>query len=121
MIVKADNSLKLIIQEFNEQTKKEFDYLRDEKYDLLRNKTWLNINGIPAIHSKYSPQQQKYALEKCLEIGIRATARLINVNRRTLQIWCRYYDICIPRYPEWMESWADRKRRRRDFWRLRGY
>ena len=69
MQVKVDSSLKVLIQEFNEQTKNEFNYLREDKYDLLRNKTWLNINGIPAIHSKYSPQQQKYALGKCLEMN----------------------------------------------------
>ena len=54
MQVKVDNSLKLLIQEFYEQTNEEFDYLRENKYDLLRNRTWLNIICICKSHFLHS-------------------------------------------------------------------
>jgi hypothetical protein len=114
-------SMKSIINIFNNQTKRVFDQLYTKRKEMLRNKTWVKLNGISIIHSKYSPEQQVYALNKCQEHGIRATSRLLGVSRRTLQRWCRRYNISIPRYPPWMDDWIARKIRKRDFWSLRGY
>jgi len=113
--------IKQLIALFNEQAREEFQWMREEKYHLLKEKKWLYLNGKPAIHSKFSSQQQKFALEKCLDIGVRATSRLLQVNRRTLQRWLRYYKIDVPRYPNWLFDWVERKKKKREFWRRRGY
>ena len=74
MKMTLDMNLKSMIAAFNEQEREEFRWMRYEKYHLLKEKKWSHINGKLVIHSKYSPQQQKYALEKCLNIGVRATS-----------------------------------------------
>ena len=114
-------SLKQTIKFFNDQEKCEFENLYTERYELLKQNDWFVINGIDALHSKYSPEQQVYALNKCKDIGVRATSRLLGVSRRTLQRWCRKFNVHIPRYPPWMEDWVIKKIRKRDFWRLRGF
>ena len=120
--MKPDNmSLKQTIKFFNNQERCEFENLYTERYELLKQKKWIRINGVLALHGKYSPEKQIYALRKCEEIGVRATSRLLGVSRRTLQRWCRRFNVSIPRYPPWMEDWRERKIRKRDFWRLRGF
>ena len=113
MINISKMSIKQLAAFFDEQEREEFKWMRYEKYPLLKEKRWLYINGKPAIHSKYSPQQQKYALEKCLDIGVRATSRMLKLNRRTLQRWLRYYEIDVPRYPSWLFDWVKRRNRKR--------
>jgi len=114
-------NLKQTIQFFNEQERDEFQNLYTQRKELLKQEKWIRINGIWAMHGKYSPEQQVYALKKCEEIGVRATSRLLGVGRRTLQRWCRRFNVHIPRYPPWMDDWRERKIRKRDFWRLKGY
>ena len=114
-------NLKQTINFFNEQEREEFENIYTQREELLKQKKWIRINGVWAMHGKYSPEQQAYALKKCEEIGVRATSRLLGVSRRTLQRWCRRFNVYIPRYPPWMSDWVDRKIRKRDFWRLRGY
>jgi hypothetical protein len=114
-------NLKQTIKFFNDQERCEFENLYTERDELLKNNDWFVINGVDALHSKFSPEQQVYALNKCKEIGVRATSRLLGVSRRTLQRWCRRFNVSIPRYPPWMDDWRQRKIRKRDFWRLRGY
>ncbi|MBN1214061.1 MAG: helix-turn-helix domain-containing protein [Candidatus Lokiarchaeota archaeon] len=114
-------NLKQAIRYFNEQIRTEFQNLPTDRNELLLQGKWISIYGIPALHGKYSPEQQIYALEKCKEHGIRAASRLLGVSRRTLQRWCRYYNVKIPRYPPWMTGWRERKTRRRNFWRMRVY
>ncbi len=112
---------KWTIQFFSEETRFEFENLYTQRKDILQQRKWIRINGIWALHSKYSPEQQIYALNKCQELGIRATSRLLGVSRRTLQRWCRRFNVSISRYPPWMADWRERKIRKRNFWRRRGY
>ena len=113
--------MKSVIWLFNQEIKTEFENLPTKRKELLKNNEWIRINDVWALHSKYSPEQQIFALNKCRELGIRATTRLLGVGRRTLQRWCRRFNVYIPRYPPWMSDWVDRKIRKRDFWSLRGY
>ena len=116
-----DMSVRELIKYFNLETKKEFDNLYTDRDELMKHNKWVHIRNIEALHSKYSPEQQIFALKKCNEIGIRATSRLLGVSRRTLQRWCKRYNIVIPRYPAWMDDWRKRKIRKRNFWNLRGF
>lgn len=62
---------------------------------------------------RYSPEQVETALRLVREKGVRRTAHILHVPRRTLQRWCRSYEIDVPRVPEWVIPWAMRRRRAR--------
>ena len=69
----------------------------------------------------YTESQKQYAFELINEHGMRATARILKIPRRTLQRWCRQYGIYVRRCPGWVYDWAGRRRKKREFWRRRGY
>lgn len=69
----------------------------------------------------YADSQKEYTFQTIQEYGIRATSRILSVPRRTLQRWCRKHDIYIKRCPTWVFGWAERRRKKREFWRRRGY
>ena len=69
---------------------------------------------------QYNKEQREYAFEQIDEYGIRATAKMLKIPRRTLQRWCRKYDYCVVRCPSWVYDWAERRRKKREFWAMRG-
>jgi len=71
--------------------------------------------------SRYNDRQRAYAFELINENGIRATARILKIPRRTLQRWCRQHDVFVKRCPSWVYEWAERRKKRRLFWQRRGY
>lgn len=70
---------------------------------------------------RYTPEQKEYAFSRISEYGIRATARILKVPRRTLQRWCRGYGVYVRRCPDWVYGWVRRRKKRREFWARRGY
>jgi hypothetical protein len=70
---------------------------------------------------RYNDEQKVYAFELIEEHGVRATARILNIPRRTLQRWCRKHHVFVKRCPSWVHGWAERRRKRRESWRRRGY
>ncbi len=92
---------KLLIESFNEEKKICFQVLG---------------NG-----GHYTQKQKEYAFELIDEYGIRATARILQIPRRTLQRWCRQYGVYVRRCPAWVYEWAERRRKRREFWERRGH
>ncbi len=70
---------------------------------------------------RYTQRQKDYAFELIKEYGIRATARILRIPRRTLQRWCREHYVRVKRCPSWVYDWAERRRKRREFWQRRGY
>ncbi len=91
----------MMIQEGNEDTRACFESLGDA--------------------GRYSEAQKHYAFELIVEHGMRATARILQIPRRTLQRWCRANDIRVRRCPSWVYEWAERRRKKRRFWQYRGY
>lgn len=69
----------------------------------------------------YTDKQKEYAIEQINEYGIRATTRILAIPRRTLQRWCRQYDVQVKRCPAWVYDWAEKRRRRREFWQRKGF
>lgn len=69
----------------------------------------------------YTDLQKDYAIKQIQEYGIRATSRILDIPRRTLQRWCKEYGIYVKRCPDWVYEWAERRRKRREFWERRGY
>lgn len=70
---------------------------------------------------QYTNSQKDYAFKQITEYGVRATARILQIPRRTLQRWCRKYQIYVRRCPYWVYDWAEKRRKRREFWERRGY
>lgn len=70
---------------------------------------------------RYCQAQKGYALKLIDEYGLRATARILRLPRRTLQRWCRVRRKYVPRGPKWVHSWAAQRRKRRAFRVRRGY
>ena len=68
----------------------------------------------------YTDKQKEYAIKKAISTGLRATSRLLNVPRRTIQRWLKAEGIRVKRCPDWVYDWAYWRRRRiekRRFWR----
>ncbi len=86
-------------------------FYEDKRYDFLD----LGKGG------QYTESQKRYAFELISEYGIRATAKILQIPRRTLQRWCRESGVYVKRCPDWVYGWAERRRKRRAFWRRRGY
>jgi hypothetical protein len=70
---------------------------------------------------RYSDRQKKYAFVLIDELGVRTTARILQIPRRTLQRWCRKYGVYVRRCPSWVYGWAEKRRKKREFWACRGY
>ena len=70
---------------------------------------------------RYTRRQKDYAFELIDEYGIRSTARILQIPRRTLQRWCRENGVYVKRCPAWVYGWVERRRKRREFWQRRGY
>jgi len=91
----------LLAEQFNEEKRFEFEAL--------------------GCGGQYTDDQRAYAFELIQEKGVRSTARTLKVPRRTLQRWCRRYGVYVRRCPGWVYGWAERRRRRKEFWARRGY
>ena len=70
---------------------------------------------------RYCQEQKDYALGLIDEYGVRATARILQPPRKTLQRWRRNQHKYVRRCPDWVYSWAAKRRRKREFWTRRGY
>jgi ActR/RegA family two-component response regulator len=68
---------------------------------------------------RYCQQQKDYAFTLTGKYGVRATARILGIPRRTLQRWCREQHRYVQRCPDWVYSWAAKRRKRREFWERR--
>jgi len=88
-------------EQFNEEKRYEFESLGND--------------------GQYTDGQKNYAFELIAESGIRATARILEIPRRTLQRWCKRHDVYVRRCPSWVYGWAERRRKRHDFWYRIGY
>ena len=99
-----------------ELTKDMMRLMHDQIYEEKR-ELFLSLGD----RGRYSEQQKRYAFELIGEYGMRATARILQMQRRTLQRWCRQYGIHAQCCPSWVFEWARRRRKKRGFWEYRGY
>lgn len=76
-----------------------------------------NLGSNPKRKSKrYAQKQKDWATNKAVEIGVRATARLLALQRKTIQRWLRKRGIMVGRCPGWVYGWADQRNKRRGKW-----
>lgn len=90
-----------LIELQNEETRFEFALLGDSKRG-------------------YSDRQKDFALSLVDTYGVRGTARVLLLHRRTIQRWCRTQGKEARRCPLWVYDWVERRRKRREFWQSRG-
>jgi hypothetical protein len=98
----AESLQRALVELQNEETRLEFELLGEGK-------------------RSYSTQQKDFALSLVDTYGVRGTARTLLLPRRTIQRWCRAQGKTVKRCPLWVYEWAARRRKRREFWALRGY
>ena len=80
------------------------------------------FNALGKDRGHYTVEQKDYAINKAISIGNRATSRLLNVQRRTIQRWLRAKGIRVKRCPDWVYSWAYWRNKRREKWdRIKAY
>jgi len=65
---------------------------------------------------RYTEEQKEYAINKAQEIGVRATARLLQLSRKTIQRWLRAKGTRVKRCTDWVYDWAYWRRKRREKW-----
>lgn len=51
---------------------------------------------------RYTEEQKEYAINKAQEIGVRATARLLQLSRKTIQRWLRAKGTRVKCCPDWV-------------------
>ena len=73
----------------------------------------------------YTQEQKDFAIRLAQEKGVRATAKILGLHRRTIQRWLRSQGIWVKRCPDWVYDWAYWRRKRNEKWerirRYRGY
>ena len=92
-------SIKLLIEEENEFQRAEFESL-----------------GPKVKTRRYTQAQKEWAINKAVEIGVRATARLLSLQRKTIQRWLRKSGVNVRRCPGWVKEWANQRNKRREKW-----
>lgn len=71
---------------------------------------------------RYTPKQKEYAINMVRDKGVRATARILGLHRKTLQRWLRAERIHVERCPDWVFEWAYWRRKRNEKWeRIKSY
>ena len=87
-------AFRLMVEQLNEERRLYFESLADGGW--------------------YTDEQRAYAFELIDKNGIRATAKILKIPRRTLQRWCRRYGVLVKRCPSWVYEWAERRREKRE-------
>jgi len=65
---------------------------------------------------RYPEDQRAYAVRLAQEIGVRATARILNLHRKTIQRWLRAAGVWVKPCPDWVFDWAYWRRKKREKW-----
>jgi len=69
----------------------------------------------------YTRLQKDYTLSLIDTYGVRGVSRILQIPRRTIQRWCQQYQKRVDRCPPWVQDWAERRHKRREFWERQGY
>ena len=74
---------------------------------------------------RYTEKQKNFAIELAQRSGVRATARVLELQRKTIQRWLRDKGVRVKRCPDWVYDWAYWRKKRREKWQKimarRGY
>ena len=99
------NLIRVFIESENESKRDDFKFL-----------------GYRSKRNRYTQEQKDYAINMAQESGVRATARILGLHRKTIQRWLKIQGIWVKRCPDWVYSWAYWRKKRREKWeRIRAY
>ena len=102
------NAIRAFIEDLNEEKRSEFRVL-----------------GYRKKKRRYTQKQKNYAIALAQEKGVRASAKVLRLHRKTIQRWLRAKGIWVKRYPDWLLDWVYWRNKRREKWerirRYRGY
>lgn len=71
---------------------------------------------------RYTRAQKEYAISMVKDKGVRATSRILELHRKTLQRWLRSEGIQVKRCPDWVYEWVYWRRKRNEKWeRIKSY
>ena len=98
-------------------TKAQWRMLNEQLNEAMR----LEFRSLADGRRNYTRAQREYALSKVDCYGVRATSRILKIPRRTIQRWCRKYGKLVNLCPDWVYKWAERRKKRQEFWARRGY
>lgn len=88
--------------------------------EILNNRA--EFRALGSSKKRYTEEQKEYATNKVQDVGVRATARLLLLPRKTIQRWLRVKGIQVKRCPSWVYEWAYWRRKRWEKWeRIRFY
>ena len=93
------NLIRQMIRELNEDIRSEFECLGYEEESF-----------------RYTDEQKNFAINLAQEKGVRATARILALQRKTIQRWLRAEGIRVKRCPNWVFEWAYWRNKRREKW-----
>jgi len=69
--------------------------------------------------NRYTRRQKDYAINVAEEKGVRATARILGLHRKTIQRWLRAQGIFVKRCPDWLWDWVYYRQKRNEKWERR--
>jgi hypothetical protein len=95
----SNHQIKMLIEQFNEEKRSCFAALGRGRKGL-----------------RFHADQRGYAVQLAQEIGVRATARILGLQRKTIQRWLRAKGIWVKACPDWVYDWAYWRRKRREKW-----
>ena len=95
----SKHEIKALIEQFNEEKRFCFAALGYERKGL-----------------RFHPDQRAYAVRMAQESGVRGTARILRLHRKTIQRWLRAEGIWVQDCPDWVHDWAYWRRKRREKW-----
>ena len=99
------NPIRQLIHQQNEEIRWEFKEL-----------------GFEEATFRYTDKQKDFAMNLAQEKGVRATARILGLQRKTIQRWLRAKGVWVKRCPDWVYDWAYWRRKKREKWeRIRAY
>jgi DNA invertase Pin-like site-specific DNA recombinase len=101
----SNHQIRELIEQFNEEKRSYFAALGHKRKGL-----------------RFHADQRAYAVRLAQEIGVRATARILGLQRKTIQRWLRAKGIWVKPCPDWVYDWAYWRRKRREKWeRIKAY
>ena len=95
----SNHQIRAMVEMFNEEKRSHFSSLGYEEQGL-----------------RYHADQRAYAVKLAQEVGVRATARILGLHRKTIQRWLRAAGVWVKPCPDWVYDWAYWRRKRREKW-----
>lgn len=65
---------------------------------------------------RYTDDQKQFVFDLIKKIGIRATAKVLDIPRRTIHRWTAKHGVKVKRSPDWVYIRAGQRKKNQVFW-----